>query len=164
MCFCVYGLPSLFCCVEDARKMAKNGILWRVSPVAKLRVRTIDQLDEACTNADDRMMRFSWASSVGRLISSRQQQCVRQTLACTMFVQDSRQFAIVSMARKFLHRCIGARARGHVHFCKECGMHSNRCFWAPCTCRCVCQTGVLTSAYTFAYTLAAGRAHALMYA
>ena len=61
-----------------------------------------------------------------------------------MFAQDSRQFAIVSMANKFLRRCTGAHARGHVQFCGECGVHSNRCFWAPCMCRCVFWTCLLT--------------------
>ena len=37
-------------------KNGENRIFDGVSPVAKLRVRSIDKLDEACTNADDRMM------------------------------------------------------------------------------------------------------------
>jgi len=51
-----------------------------------------------------------------------------KTTACMMFAQDSRQFAIVFMAKKFLHRCIGAHTRVHVHFCGEGGMHSDRRF------------------------------------
>jgi len=39
------------------RKNGKNRIFDEVSPVATFRVQTIDKLDEACTNVDDRMMR-----------------------------------------------------------------------------------------------------------
>jgi len=39
-----------------ARKHGENRILDEVSPVATFRLRTIDKLDEACTNADDQMM------------------------------------------------------------------------------------------------------------
>jgi len=39
-----------------ARKDGKNMILLWMSSVATFRVRTIDKLDEACINADDRMM------------------------------------------------------------------------------------------------------------
>ena len=45
---------NVFC--ETARKNGENTILDEVSPVATFRVRTIDKLDEACTNTDDRMM------------------------------------------------------------------------------------------------------------
>jgi len=37
-------------------KNGANRIFDEVSPVATFRVQTIDKLDEACTNADDRMM------------------------------------------------------------------------------------------------------------
>jgi len=39
-----------------ARKDGDNRILDEVSPVATFRVQTINNLDEACTNADDRIM------------------------------------------------------------------------------------------------------------
>jgi len=38
----------------------------------------------------------------------------RQPARCSHKTQD--KFAIASMATKFLHRCMGAHARVHVHF------------------------------------------------
>ena len=40
---------------DGARKNSENGISQEASTVATFRVRTIDKMDEACTNADDRM-------------------------------------------------------------------------------------------------------------
>ena len=36
--------------------MAQNAFLLRVASVVKLRMRKMEKLDEACTNADDQMM------------------------------------------------------------------------------------------------------------
>ena len=41
---------------ETCEKNGKNRILDEVTPVATFRMRTRDNLDEACSNADDRMM------------------------------------------------------------------------------------------------------------
>ena len=43
----------------------------------------------------------------------------RHPARCSRKTQD--KFAIASMAKKFLHRCIGAHARVHMHFCGEYG-------------------------------------------
>jgi len=40
---------------DGARKNGENGISEEASPVATFRVRTIHKMDEACTNADDRI-------------------------------------------------------------------------------------------------------------
>jgi len=46
------------------------------------------------------------------------------------------KFAMVSMAKKFLHRCMGTHARVHVHFLRG-GWHVFRqVFLAPCMRRC----------------------------
>jgi len=73
------------------------------------------------------------------------------------------KLATVSMAKKFLYRCIGTHALVHVHFCRRVWHASRQVFWAPYMCKCVHQTSVVTSAYTFVYTLVAGCAYALMY-
>jgi hypothetical protein len=76
------------------------------------------------------------------------------------------KFSIASMAKKVLHRCIGAHARVHVHFLQRVCMHFDRCC-AHHACAGVYFRQVLqvlwASAYTFAYTLATGCAYALMY-
>jgi len=59
----------------------------------------------------------------------------RQRVRCSHKNQD--KFAIVSMTKKFLHRCIGAHARVHVHFLRRVWQAFRQVFWAPCTCRCV---------------------------
>jgi len=41
----------------------------------------------------------------------------RQPARCLRKTQD--KFAIVSMAKKFLHRCIGTQARVHEHFLRR---------------------------------------------
>jgi len=50
----------------------------------------------------------------------------RQPQRCSRKTQD--KFAIVSMATKFLHRCIDAHAWVHVHFLRRVCMHLDRCF------------------------------------
>ena len=121
------------------RENGENAFLGRVASVGQMRVRPIDKLDEACTNVDDRMMLvqhrsgdcvMSWrgfgrifkAKSVGRRIAGRRAGgrgagSKRQPARCSRKTQD--KFAIASMAKKLLHRCIGAHARVHMHFCGE---------------------------------------------
>jgi len=85
----------------------------------------------------------------------------RQPARCSRKTQD--KFAIASMAKKFLHRCIGAHARVHVHFVRRVCIHFDRCCEHH-ACAGVHVGQVLwTSAYIFAYTLATGCAYALMY-
>jgi len=45
-----------------ARKNGTNRILDEVTPRGQARVRPMDKLDEACTNADDRMMLVRYRS------------------------------------------------------------------------------------------------------
>jgi len=49
----------------------------------------------------------------------------RQPVQCLRKTQD--KFAIVSMAKKFLHRYIGAHALMHVHFVRRVCMHLDTC-------------------------------------
>jgi len=49
----------------------------------------------------------------------------RQPARCSRKTQD--KFAIASMAKKLLHRCICAHARVHMHFLRRVCMHSDRC-------------------------------------
>jgi len=85
----------------------------------------------------------------------------QQPTRCSRRTQD--KFAIASMAKKFLHCCIGAHARVYVHFLRRVCMHFDRCCEHH-ACACVHVKQVLwTSAYTFAYALARGCVYALMY-
>ena len=76
---------------------------------------------------------------------------------------QKRQFAVVSMAKKFLHCCIGAHARVHVHFVRRVCMHSDRCFEHHACAGAYVKQVLCASAYTFAHTLAIGCAYALMH-
>ena len=58
----------------------------------------------------------------------------QQPAWCSRKTQD--QFAMASMPKKLLYRCIGAHARVHVHFLRRVSC-IYRCCWAPCMCRCV---------------------------
>jgi len=49
----------------------------------------------------------------------------RQPAWCSHNTHD--KFAMVFMAKKFLHRCIAAYARVHAHFLRRACMHSDRC-------------------------------------
>ena len=106
------------------------------------RVRPINKLDEACTNADDRMMLVpmcntasataSWLAWIWTDFLREQCQATglvetagratrasgkRQPARCSRKNQD--KFAIAFMAKHLLHRCICAHARVHVHFCEK---------------------------------------------
>jgi len=83
----------------------------------------------------------------------------RQPARCSRKTQD--KFPIVSMAKKILHRCIGALARVHVQFL-VC-MHFDRCCEHHASAGFYVKQVLWTSAYTFACTLATGCAYALMY-
>ena len=72
-------------------------------------------------------------------------------------------FAIASMAKKLLHRCIGAHVRMHVHFLRTVCMHFDRCCEHYACAGVYIKQVLRTSAHTFAYTLATGCAYALMY-
>ena len=50
----------------------------------------------------------------------------RHPARCLHKIPD--KFAIVSMAKKFLHHCIGAHARVHESFWRRVCMHSDKCF------------------------------------
>ena len=59
----------------------------------------------------------------------------RQPAQCSRKIQV--KFAIASMAKKFLHCCICAHARAHMHFLRRvCMFRPVLC--APRMCRCVC--------------------------
>jgi len=73
------------------------------------------------------------------------------------------KFAIASMVKKLLHRCIGVHARVHVYFLRRVCMHFDRCCKHRACAGVYCIQAVRTSVYTFAYTLATGCAYALMY-
>jgi len=49
----------------------------------------------------------------------------RQPKRCSRKTQN--RFAVASMAKKLLHRCIGVHTRMHVHFLGKVCMHFNRC-------------------------------------
>jgi len=49
----------------------------------------------------------------------------QQPARCSRKTQD--KFAILSMVKKFLHRCIGAHAWVHVHLLRRVCMHLDRC-------------------------------------
>jgi len=85
----------------------------------------------------------------------------RQPPRCSHKTQD--KFAIASLAKKFLHRCIGAHARVHVHFLRRVCMHLDMCCEHHACAGLYVKQVLWTSAYIFAYTLAAGCAYALMY-
>jgi len=86
----------------------------------------------------------------------------RQPAWCSRKTQIN--FAIASMAKKLLHRCIGAHAWVHMHFCREYAC-LHRCCWAPCMCRCVPYTDsdVVNISVHICFTLATGCAYARMY-
>jgi len=87
---------------------------------------------------------------------------------CSHKTQD--QFAIASMAKKLLHRCIGAHARVHMHFCREHTCIFDRCcehlHVQMCTLDRCCKCVHLHNAYMsvhICFTLATGCAYALMH-
>ena len=51
----------------------------------------------------------------------------RQTTASKILRKTQDKLAIASMAKKFLHSCIGAHARVHVHFLRRVCIHFDRC-------------------------------------
>jgi len=61
-----------------------------------------------------------WFRRDGRRVGGK-----RQPAQCSRKTQD--KFAIASMAKTLLHRCIGAHARVHVHFLRRVCMHFDRC-------------------------------------
>ena len=65
----------------------------------------------------------------------------QQPARCSRKTQD--KFAIASMAKKLLHRCICVHARAHMHFLRRVWCAFQQVLWAPCMCRCVRQTGVV---------------------
>jgi len=71
----------------------------------------------------------------------------RQLARCSYKTQD--KFAIASMAKKLLHRCTGAHARVHMHFCGEYAYIHRCCAHHACAGVYVRQM-LWTSAYTFA--------------
>ena len=73
------------------------------------------------------------------------------------------KFAIVSMAKKFLQRCMVVHARVHVHFLRRVCMHFDRCCEHHACVGVYVKQVLCASTYTFAYTLATGCAYALMY-
>jgi len=91
----------------------------------------------------------------------------RQPAQCLRKTKD--KFAIIFMAKKFLHHCIDAHVRVHVHFlygcmcifCGECGMQSDRCCEHHACAGVYVKQVLCASAYTFACTLATGCAYAL---
>jgi len=85
----------------------------------------------------------------------------RQPARCSRKTQN--KFAIDSMAKKFLHRCIGAHARVHVHFLRRVCMHFDRCCEHHACADVYVKQVLCASAYKFAYTLATGCAYVLMY-
>jgi len=64
------------------------------------------------------------------------------------------------LAKKIVHRCIGAHARVHMHFLRR--VFDRCCEQHACVCVYVGQV-LCASAYTFAYTLDTACAYALMY-
>jgi len=87
--------------------------------------------------------------------------CKRQPAQCSCKTQD--KFAIAFMAKKLLHRCIGAHARVHVYFLRRVCMHFDRCCEHHACAGVYVKQMLWTLAYTFAYTFATGCAYALMY-
>jgi len=161
----------------------KNRILWWITSMATFRVRTIDKMDEDCTNHQRRMIEWclcdtaaataSWISlDVDRFLErtasgnwfrgdSSRVGGKQQPARCSRKTQD--KFAIASMAKKLLHCCKGAHARVHVIFLRRVCMHFNRCCEHHACADVYVKQVLWTSAHTFAYTLATEFAYALMY-
>ena len=78
----------------------------------------------------------------------------RQPAPCSCKTQD--KFAIVSIAKKFLHRCMGAHAQVHVHFLQKMWLHSDKCSELNTRAGVYVKQVLCASAYTFAYTFATG--------
>jgi len=64
------------------------------------------------------------------------------------------------MAKRFLHRCIGAHSRVHVHFLRRVCVHFDRCREHHACAGVYARHVLWTSVYTSAYTLATGCAYA----
>jgi len=91
--------------------------------------------DDACATLQRRPrheLAWIWtdfkANSVRQRIAGRRAGGKQQPAWCSRKTQD--KFAIASMAKKLLHRCSGAHARVHMHFCGESAC-IHRCCWAP---------------------------------
>jgi len=77
--------------------------------------------------------------------------------------KTQRKFAIASIAKNLLHRCICAHARVHMQFLRRVYLHFDRCCEHHACAGVYVRQVLWTSAYTSAYTIATGCAYALMY-
>ena len=107
--------------------------------MATIRVRPIDKLDKACTNANDACatpqrrphheLAWIWTDFLSEqrratdfVETAGREGGKRQPARCLHKTQD--KFAIAFMAKNLLHRCIGAHARVHMYFLQRVCVHS----------------------------------------